>query len=307
MKAVIPSGYGPPEVLNVKEVAKPKIKSDEILIQVKAASLNSGDVRMRSMDAGPGLKGLIGKVVIRLLIGITKPRRIPGGVVAGVVAEVGGDVQGFNVGDKVFAMTGFQFGGFAQYCALPGNGTIALMPKKASFEEASALPFGGNTSLYFLRKAGISKGKKVLIYGSTGAVGASAIQVARYLGAKVTAVCGASGMKLSKTLGADTVYDYKTTSLQDIDGTFDIIFDAVGKISKAQAAHLLAENGAYVTVGGLDVAKESPSDLEELAAMYDAGRLNAVIDKTYDMKDIVEANRYVDAGHKKGNVIIRIG
>jgi len=307
MKAVVASGYGPPEVLKVKDVPKPAIKSDEILIKVRAASLNSGDVRMRSMDAGDGVKGLVGKVVIRLLIGITRPRRTPGGVLAGVVVRVGNGVNKFKVGDEVYAMTGFKFGGFAEYCALPSSGTIALKPKKASFEEASALPFGGNTAFYFLRKTGITKGKKVLIYGSSGAVGSSAIQVAKYLGANVTAISGKDGMKLSKSLGASIVYDYKTTNLQDIKGTFDIIFDAVGKISKTKAEHMLAEGGKYVTVSSFDVAKESASDLEKLAKMFDAGKLKAVIDKTFRIDDIVEANRYVDSGRKKGNVVIKIG
>lgn len=307
MKAVIATGYGPPEVLQIRQVPKPSIKSDEVLIQVKAASLNSGDVRMRAMDAGDGVKGLIGKIVIRLLIGIIKPRNIPGGVVAGVVVEAGSDVSKFAVGDEVYALTGFRFGGFAEYCALASDGVIALKPKKANFEEASALLFGGNTALYFLRKAGVSTGKKVLIYGSTGAVGTSAVQIAKYLGAHVTAFSGKKGMKLTKSLGADKVYDYKATSLQALDETYDVIFDAVGKISKDKAQHLLANDGKYITVSSFDVAKEERSNLEELAKMYDAGKLLPVIDKTFALDDIVEAHRYVDSGRKKGNVVIKIG
>ena len=307
MKAVVASSYGPPEVLKVLEVPKPTIKNDEILIKVKAASLNSGDVRMRSMDAGQGARGLIGKVVIRLLIGITKPRRIPGGVLAGVIVEVGSDVNRFKVDDEIYAMTGFSFGGFAQYCALPIKRAIALKPKKASFEEASALPFGGNTAFYFLRKAGVSKGKRILIYGSTGAVGTSAVQIAKHLGADVTAISGKEGIKLSKSLGASQVYDYKTTNLHDLKGTFDVIFDAVGKISRSKVKHLLAKDGKYITVSSFDVAKEQSSDLEKLAKMFDAGKLKAIIDKTFKIDNIVEANRYVDSGRKKGNVVIKIG
>jgi NADPH:quinone reductase-like Zn-dependent oxidoreductase len=307
MKAVVASGYGPPEVLSVQDVAKPTINSNEILIEVKAASLNSGDVRMRAMDAGGGLKGLVGKAVIRLMVGITKPRRVPGSVLAGVVVEVGSDVDRFEAGDEVFAMTGFSFGGFGEYCALPDKRAIALKPKRASFEEASALPFGGNTALYFLRKAGAAAGKKVLIYGSSGAVGSSAVQVASNCGCDVTAISGKDGLKLSEELGASEVYDYRATSLKDVEGSFDVIFDAVGKTSKAEVSHLLTDSGAFVTVGGLDVAKELSSDLEELAQMYDAGELVAVIDKTFEMGDIVEANRYVDSGRKKGSVVIRIG
>lgn len=307
MNAVVASSYGSPKVLSVQEVSKPVVKNNEILIKVKAASLNSGDVRMRALDAGGGFKGFVGRIVIRLLVGITKPRRIPGSVLAGVVAEVGDDVDRFKVGDEIYAMAGFSFGDFGEYCALPIKCAIALKPKKASFEEASALPFGGNTAFYFLRKAGVDKGKKVLIYGSTGAVGSSAVQVAKYLDADVTAISGKDGMKLSKSLGANNVYDYRTTNLHDLKGSFDVIFDAVGKISKSKVEHLLTADGKYVSVDGFDVAKEQSSDLEELARMFDSGKLMAIIDKTFDMDDIVEANRYVDSGRKKGSVVIRIG
>jgi NADPH:quinone reductase-like Zn-dependent oxidoreductase len=306
MKAVVASGYGKPEVLSVQEVNKPTPNDNEVLIKVHAASLNSGDVRMRSLDAGDGVKGFIAKRVIRLLLGLRKPRKVPGSVLAGRIVEVGSKVDQFKVGDEIYAMTGFSFGAFAEYCALPVKRAIALKPKKASYEEASAIPFGGNTALYFLRKAGIAEGKNVLTYGATGAVGSSAVQVAKYYGANVSAVSGPDGLKLTKSLGADTVYDYKKTDISEIEGQFDIVFDAVGKISKSKAAHLLAKNGVFITVDSLDVAKELSSDLEKLADMYDEGKLVAVIDKAYDLEDIVEANRYVDSGRKKGNVVIKI-
>lgn len=306
MKAVIANGYGGPEVLSVEEVEKPKPKSNEILIKVRSASLNSGDVRMRALDGGDGLKGFIAKIVIRLLVGIIKPKRIPGSVLAGEVMEIGTDVTRFKVGDEVHAMAGFSFGAFAEYCALPDKRAIALKPKTASFEEASALAFGGNTALYFLRKAGTAEGKKVLIYGSTGAVGTSAVQVAKYLGAGVTAVSGPDGIELSKDLGASKVYNYRENPLAEIEGTCDVVFDAVGKITKQQAAHLIAEGGQYVTVDSLDVAKESSEDLVELSMMFDEGKLVATIDKTFSLDEIVEANRYVDSGRKKGSVVICI-
>lgn len=306
MKAVIAHGYGAPEVLSIEEVAKPKPANKEILIKVHAASLNSGDVRMRALDGGEGIKGFISRIIIRLLVGIKKPKRIPGSVLAGEVVEVGKDVTRFKVGDEVYAMAGFSFGAFAEYCPLPDKRAIALKPKKASFEQASAIPFGGNTALYFLRKAGVGKGTKVLVYGSTGAVGSSAVQVAKNLGASVTAVSGPDGMRLSKQLGATDVYNYKKTPIDSIQGKFDVVFDAVGKIKKANASHLLAAEGKYITVDSLDVAKESSADLEELAAMFDAEKLTVPIDKTYPLSDIVEANRYVDSGRKKGNVVITI-
>ncbi len=306
MRAVIADSYGAPEVLRVAEVAKPTPKDNEVVIKVKAASLNSGDVRMRALDAGDGVKGVLAKVVLRLILGIQKPKQIHGSVLAGVVEEVGSEVDRFKVGDEVYAMAGFSFGAFAEYCVLPDKRAIALKPQTASFDEASTIPFGGNTALYFLRKAGTAEGKKVLIYGSTGAVGTSAVQVAKYLGAEVTAVSGPDGMELTKELGASEVYNYKETPLEEIAGTFDVVFDAVGKISKDKASHLIAENGQYITVDSLDVAKESSSDLEELAQMYDAGKLVATVDKTFNLDQIVEANRYVDSGRKKGSVVIRI-
>ena len=306
MKAVVAKSYGKPEVLSVEEVPIPTISDSEILIKVKAASLNSGDVRMRALDAGDGVKGFISRIIVRLLVGLRKPKRIQGSVLSGEIVKLGDKVTRFTVGDEVYAMAGFSFGAFAEYCALPDKRASALKPKKASFEEASAIPFGGNTAMYFLRKAGVEKGKRVLIYGSTGAVGTSAIQVANYLGAIVTAVSGPDGMELSKKLGAETVYNYKETPIEELNGTFDVIFDAVGKITKSSAAHLLVQGGRYATVGSFDVAKETSADLEELAIMYDEGKLSATIDKVFTLDDIVEANHYVDSGRKKGNVVIRI-
>lgn len=306
MKAAIANSYGPPEVLSVENVPKPTIKKNEVLIKVKAASLNSGDVRMRALDGGDGFKGFMSKIIIRLLVGIKKPKRIPGSVLAGEVVEVGDAVTKFKPGDEVYAMAGFSFGAFAEYCALPDKRAIALKPKKASFEEASSIPFGGNTAQYFLGKAGTTKGSKVLIYGATGAVGTSAVQVAKYLGAEVTAVSGPDGMKMTEQLGASKVYNYKETPIENISGKFDVVFDAVGKIKKSSASHLITEGGKYITVDSLDVAKEGSAGLVELATMFDEGKLVATIDKTFDLDDIVEANRYVDTGRKKGSVVIRI-
>lgn len=306
MRAVIAEGYGAPEVLSVKDMPKPGVKSNEILIKVRAATVNSGDVRMRALDGGSGIKGFVSRIIIRLLVGLTKPKRIPGSVLAGEVVEVGDSVTRFKVGDEVYAMAGFSFGAFAEYCALPDKRAIALKPKKASFEEASSIPFGGNTAMYFLRQAGAGKGKKVLIYGSTGAVGTSAVQVAKYLGADVAAFSGPDGIKLTKKLGASKVYNYKDTSLDEIKDKFDVVFDAVGKISKGASSHLITDGGKFATVDSLDVAKESSSDLEELAKMFDEGKLVATIDKVFKLDEIVEANRYVDSGRKKGSVVVTI-
>lgn len=305
MKAVVYDGYGSPDVIKLKEVDKPKPKKNEVLIKVMASSVNSGDVRMRSLRVegilAPAIKG-----VMRLLVGVRKPRRIPGAVLAGIVEELGEGVNKFKVGDEVYAMTGFYFGGHGEYAVLPLKKEIALKPKKASFEEAAVLPFGGNTAIHFLRGAGVDKAKKVLIYGSTGAVGTAAVQIAKIKGTKVTAFCSKSGFELSKKLGADKVYDYKTQKIAELDEIFDIIFDAVGKISKKQCKNLLTANGKYITVGGLEVAKELSSNLEELAGYFDKGKFVAVIDKVFPLEKMAEAHRYVDAGHKKGNVAITI-
>lgn len=203
-------------------------------------------------------------------------------------------------------MTGLSLGAFAEYCTVSDKQAIALKPKAASFEKACAIPFGGTTALHFLRKAKVQKGNKVLIYGSTGAVGTSAVQIATYLGAEVTAVSGPDGIDLTKQLGAKTVYDYTKNPLSEITTTFDTVFDAVGKITKKEIRHLLDTNGHYITVNGLDAAAELSSDLEELAEMYDTGKLVAIIDTTYDLDEIVKANRYVDSGRKKGSVVIRV-
>lgn len=307
MKAVVCESYGAPEVLKIKDIDKPVPKKGEVLIKVMATSVNSGDVRIRALSVDDGIKGVVSKLMVRIVIGFRGPRKkVLGAVLTGVIEEIGEEVDKFKTGDEVFAMTGMKFGGFAEYAVLSQNKGIAKKPRKASFEEAASLPFGGTTALYFLGKAGIENAKKVLIYGSSGAVGTSAVQVAKYYGADVTAVSGKDGMSLSKDLGASKVYDYKEQKVAELDGSYDIVFDAVGKMSKKDATHILSDKGKFVTVGGLDIAKEKASDLEKLAKMYDEGSLVAVIDKTYSLDEIVEANRYVDTGHKKGSVVITV-
>lgn len=307
MKAYICKKYGPPEVLKLTEVAKPTPRDNELLVKVRATSVNSGDVRIRALRVGEGMRWQLIKVILQIIVGFTGPRnKIIGIVLAGEVVEVGKAVSAFKTGDKVFAMTGLRFGTFAEYAIVAENQSVAHMPQNASFAEAAALPFGGTTALYFLRKAGIENAKRVLIYGSTGAVGTAAVQVAKSYGATVTAVCGEGGVELSKALGATTIYNYRTQSLKDITGQFDAVFDAVGKTTKSDVAHLLLPHATYVTVGGMDTASETAADLKQLAQMFDDGTFKAVIDKTYDFSAMVEAHRYVDAGHKKGNVIVTV-
>lgn len=307
MKAVICEKYGAPEVLKVVELPKPVPAKNEVLIRVRAAAVNSGDVRIRSLDVGTGVRWGIIKCIIRCLIGFSGPRRkVLGMVLSGEVVETGTAVKSFKVGDKVFAMTGLRFGAYAEYAVVAESQSIAVMPATASFEEAAALPFGGSTALYFLRKAGIQGAKQVLIYGSSGAVGTAAVQVAKYFGATVTAVCGEDGLALAQQLGAGTVYNYKEQPISNITGQFDVVFDAVGKITEAEVKHLLVPAGRFVTVGGMDTAQETAADLKQLAEMFDEGAFSAVIDRVYDISEIVEAHRYVDAGRKKGNVVVTI-
>jgi NADPH:quinone reductase-like Zn-dependent oxidoreductase len=307
MKAYICEKYGPPEVLKLAEVEKPRPKKNEVLIKVEATSVNSGDVRLRALRVDDGALGSVAKIVMRIIIGFRGPRKkVLGAVLSGVVKDIGAEVDKFKVGDEVFAMTGMKFGGFAEYATLSQNKGISLKPKKASFEEAAAIPFGGTTALYFLYKAGIAKSKKVLIYGSTGAVGTSAVQIAKSEGVNVTAVSGPDGIELTKSLGADIVYDYKKQDISELNEQFDIIFDAVGKFSKDKCKDILKDGGSYVTVGGLDVANEAQSSMKLLADMFDEGKLEAVIDKTFSFNEMVEAHRYVDTGQKMGNVVVSL-
>lgn len=307
MKAVICPKYGPPEVLRIKNEPIPEVGENDVKIKVHAASVNTSDVRIRAQDTGTGLSAAIIKPIMRLVIGFKGPRRrIQGSVVSGVVEEVGESVSRLKIGDEVYGLTGLSFGGLAEYCVLPQKRAIALKPKTASFIEAAAIPFGGTAALYFLRKAGIKTAKQVLIYGSTGAVGTAAVQIAAHYGTEVTAVCGADGEELSKELGASQTYDYQKQSLSGLEGKYDIIFDAVGKISKKEAAHLLAPTGKYTTVDGMDVAKEYTADLEQLAQMFDEGELKAVIDRVYELDEIVEVHEYIETGQKMGNVVVAI-
>lgn len=304
MKAIICEKYGPPGVLKMREVNKPSPKSDEVLIKIMATAVNSGDVRVRGLRASGVMK-----LVMRVVLGFSGPRKqILGGVLSGVIEAVGNKVKTFNVGDEVYAATGFRFGTYAEYMTLSENKAIVLKPNKASFEEAAVIPFGGTAALYFLHKSGIeeSKGKKVLVYGASGAVGTAAVQIAKHYGAEVTAVCGEDGVELATSLGADHIIVYTKEDFTTSNEQYQIIFDAVGKTTKKVCARLLTPGGTFVTVGGTDAASETKAQLNLLSELFDKGEYKAVIDRTYTLEDIVEAHRYVDQGTKKGNVAIKI-
>lgn len=303
MKAVICTKYGTPEVLKIVEIEKPTPKDNEVLIKIIASSLNSGEVRIKKLDATGFLK-----FAMRFVLGFTKPRKpVLGTTFSGVVEQVGKTVKDFSVGDEIFGRTGFN-GAHAEYIKLSDKSIIAKKPDNASFEEAAAVLFGAQTAMYFLDKAKISErtNPKVLIYGATGSVGTAAIQVAKYYNAHVTAVCSERGQKLAKTIGADDIIFYDKEDFTKSSEKFDIIFDTLGKISKKQSIHLLSDGGRYITTASLDVDKPSREQLELLRTLFESGKYNATIDRVYTINEIVEAHRYVDTGRKKGNVVIKI-
>jgi NADPH:quinone reductase-like Zn-dependent oxidoreductase len=304
MKAMYCKKYGGPEVLELKDVPKPVPRDNEILIKNMASAVNSGDVRVRGLDAPFALR-----LAMRLIFGLTKPRRpVVGMIVSGIVDAVGDKVTEFKPGDKIFGSAGMHYGAHAEYLVLPENAVLAKKPQKASYAEAAAILFGGMTSIYFLRKGGIAEkaDANVMIYGATGSVGVAAIELAKFFNARVTAVCGEKGVELAKSLGSDKVLLYTRDEHKKAEEKYDIVYDAVGLTSKKDFAGVLAKNGKYLTVGSMDVAKETREQLHFLCDLFDSGRMQANIDKTYPLDHIVEAHRYVDTGRKKGNVVITI-
>ncbi|MCF8241417.1 MAG: NAD(P)-dependent alcohol dehydrogenase [Melioribacteraceae bacterium] len=309
MKAVICTKYGPPEVLQIMEVEKPLPKSNEVLIKIFATTVHIGDTKIRRFEPGLGpVKDFFFKPLMRVIVGFTGPRRkILGMELSGVIKAIGKDVTHFNVGDSVFASTEFRFGTYAQYCCIPENGILAIKPANMTHEEAAPVSNGGITALVHLGKANIRNGQKVLIYGASGSVGTYAIQIAKYLGAEVTAVCSTANLELVKSLGADIVIDYTKEDFTQNGETYDVIYDAVGKIENSKRKKSLSISGHYLNVfatsGNIKLKVE---DLYTLKELCEAGKLRTVIDRYYPMEEIVKAHKYVDKGHKKGNVVITI-
>lgn len=304
MKAVICTRYGPPEVLQIREVPKPLPGEKEICIRIMATAANSGDVKVRSLD----VNGIM-RIVMRLVLGFSKPRKpVLGTVYAGFVESVGSKVTTFKTGDRVFGMTGFKFGTYAEYIAVNQHSNICFMPEKATFEEAAALIFGGQTAIRFLHQLKIEKkpAPKILIIGATGSVGVAAIQIANYYKAKITAVCSSNGQALVKSLGVKNVILYDKEDFTQLSTRFDIVFDAVGYTTKKMCLHLLTQNGLYKNVL-YAYASESKEQLQFLKELFEQGAIKAVIDKTFQLDEIVAAHRYVGTKRKKGNVVIKIG
>ncbi len=310
MRAVVCDKYGPPEVLRLAEVDKPVPKDDEVLIKVVATTVHVGDTKIRALRPGMGaaLDPLV-KTMMRFVVGFTHPRRgILGMELSGEVEATGSNVKGFKKGDQVFCSTGTHFGAYAEYACLPEDTPLMKKPVNMSHEEAATIANGATTALYVLRKAHIEPGQKVLIYGASGSVGTFAVQLARNLGAEVTGVCSGNNLELVRSLGAQKVIDYTVSDFTQSGETYDVIFDAVGKLSHSAVKRSLGENGRYLNVltdSGTSM-KVSKDDLEIVIAEVEAGKLRTVIDRTYPLEEIVEAHRYVDAGHKKGNVVVTV-
>ncbi len=299
MKAIICTKYGPPNVLQLQNVEKPKPKKNEVLVKIHATSVSTGDCRIRGFNSP-----LLFWIPMRIILGFRKPRKpILGVELSGEIEDIGTDVTQFKKGDQVFALTELNLGGYAEYTCVHESGLIALKPTNVTYEEAAVIPFGGTSALHFLRKGQIKKGQRVLIYGASGSVGTAAIQLAKYFGATVTAICSSSNFELVTALGADNVIDYMKEDFTKQGEHYDIIFDAVGKYKKSLCTDALMPNGKYVSVNGM-MAKVSKEDMNLLKQLAETEKLKPVIDRTYRLEEIAEAHIYVEKGHKKGNVSI---
>ncbi|EEM49863.1 Alcohol dehydrogenase, zinc containing [Bacillus thuringiensis serovar pakistani str. T13001] len=301
MKAIICTKYGPPNVLQLQNVEKPKPKKNEVLVKIHATSVSTGDCRIRGFNSP-----LLFWIPMRIILGFRKPRKpILGVELSGEIEDIGTDVTQFKKGDSVFVLTELNLGGYAEYTCVHESGLIALKPTNVTYEEAAVIPFGGTSALHFLRKGQIKKGQQVLIYGASGSVGTAAVQLAKYFGATVTAICSSSNFELVTALGADNVIDYMKEDFTKRGEHYDIIFDAVGKYKKSLCTDALMPNGKYVSVNGM-MAKVSKEDMNLLKQLAETEKLKPVIDRTYRLEEIAEAHIYVEKGHKKGNVSITL-
>lgn len=307
MKAVVYTRYGPPEVLRLEEVPKPAPRDHDVLVKIHATTVTIGDTIMRSFKL-PNISGWQ-KFMARLILGWNKPRRrILGMELAGEVEAIGRQVTRFQPGDPVFASTlAVDFGGHAEYKCLPENGVLALKPAVLTFGEAAAVVGGGMTALRCLEKGRLQPGQKILIYGASGAVGTNTVQLAsRHFDAEVTGVCSGANLELVRSLGASQVLDYTRQDFTQSGATYDVVFDAVGKLAPEQGKGALRRGGVYLNVHANSGGDEKPETLRLIKELIEAGKLRPVIDRVYPLEQIVEAHRYVEQGHKRGNVVITV-
>lgn len=331
MKAIVYTKYGPPDVLQLKEIEKPAPKDNEILIRVHATTVNYGDITARNFKNitprqfnMPFLFWLLG----RIDFGLNKPKRkILGSEFAGEIEATGKDVTRFKKGDQVFGYLGQSMGAYAEYLCLPEDRTVALKPANMSYEEAAAVPYGTIMALHLLQKVKVQPGQKVLINGASGSIGSAAVQIAaHHFGAEVTGVCGTPRLEFVKSLGADKVIDYTQQNFTQSGETYDLIFDILGKSSFSQSKSALKPNGRYLlasfkmkqlfqmlwtSMAGSQkvICTLAPGGLEDLVSvkeLIEAGKIKAIIDKCFPLAQAVEAHRYVEAGHKKGIIVITV-
>ena len=329
MKAVVCKKYGSPEVLKLMEVPKPIPKRNEVCIKIKATAVNSADIRVRKFDVPISFW-----LPARFALGLFRPKyQILGIVSSGVIESVGADVKQFKTGDEVFATSDFErWGGYAEYLCLKETGAITLKPEKLTYEEAASIIFGGLTAIEFLGRAGLKSGQKILIYGASGSVGIATVQLAKYFGAEVTGVCSGRNIKLVQSQGADRVIDYQADDFSKIKERFDVVFDAVGKAALSDCLRVLKKGGVYlnaVDTPGMMIRmrwaswtkgirlwekgyKRSEHQniradvFKQIKEYAEKGAFKPIIDRSYPLEQIVEAHRYVEKGHKKGNVTIKL-
>ena len=309
MKAIICTKYGPPEVLQLREVEKPTPKDDEVLVKIYATAVTASDIFIRSSQIPIRFR-----IPMRLMLGLTKPRKsIIGLVLAGEIESIGRDVKRFRIGDQVYGLTGFGLGAYAEYKCMKEtdstHGCLAIKPINTSYEEATMAAYGGLLAFQYVEKGNIQRGQRVLVYGASGTSGTMAVQLANYLGAKVTGVCSSTNLELVKSLGAEAVIDYTKVDTLDPGVQYDFILDAVGKIKtsklKVACKKALAPKGKYVSIddGSLILDSKRLASIKELV---EAGHIKPIIDKCFRFEEIVEAHRYVGKGHKTGGVAVSV-